>query len=176
MLNRWKPNVTVAAIIERDCRFLLVEEQTSQGLRLNNPAGHLDPGESLVQACVRETLEETAFHFEPQAVVGIYLTGPTQLPAPGVAQEGKHGITFLRFAFRGVLGAFDAQRPLDQGIVRAVWMSLPEIRASRARHRSPFVLRCVQDYLAGACYPLQLLTCELGPLTPGPVQALAGNG
>ena len=176
MPNRWKPNVTVAAVIERDGRFLLVEEQTSEGLRLNNPAGHLDPGESLVHACVRETLEETAFQFEPQALVGIYLTGPRQLPAPGVAQQGKRDITFLRFAFRGVLGDFDPSRALDHGIVRTVWMSLPELRASRERHRTPVVLRCVQDYLAGACYPLQMLTSEFRQLAPVVAQAATGNG
>lgn len=176
MPNRWKPNVTVAAVIEREGRFLLVEEQTSQGLRLNNPAGHLDPGESLVQACVRETLEETAFQFEPQALVGVYLTGPTQAPVPGLAQEGKRGITFLRFAFRGVLGECDASRPLDHGIVRTVWMSLQEIRASCARHRSPVVLQCVEDYLAGACYPLQMLTSEFSQPAPCSGQTDTGNG
>ena len=176
MPNRWKPNVTVAAVIERDGRFLLVEEQTSQGLRLNNPAGHLDPGESLVQACARETLEETAFQFEPEALVGIYLTGPTQGPAPGAAQQGKSGITFLRFAFRGMLGDCDASLPLDHGIVRTIWMSLPELRASRDRHRSPVVLQCVEDYLAGACYPLQMLTSEFAQLEQGSVQSETGNG
>ena len=162
MPNRWKPNVTVAAVIERDGLFLLVEEHTSKGLRLNNPAGHLDPGESLVHACVRETLEETAFQFEPQALVGIYLTGPTPVGSPAVTPVGRSGITYLRFAFRGALGHFDASRPLDDGIVRTVWMSLPELYASRERHRSPIVLRCVEDYLAGASYPLQMLSSTFG--------------
>lgn len=156
MPNRWKPNVTVAAIIERDGRFLLVEEQTSEGLRLNNPAGHLDPGESLVQACVRETLEETAFQFEPRALLGVYMTGPE----PGTALPGKRGITYLRFAFRGMLGAFDAQRPLDSGIVRTVWMDADEIRASRDRHRSPVLLSCIEDYQAGKQFPLDLVRTE----------------
>ena len=122
MSNRWKPNVTVAAVIEREGRFLLVEEQTADGLRLNNPAGHLDPGESLEQACVRETLEETTFGFRPDALVGVYLTGPTLQTSDGNATDGV-GITYLRFAFRGVLGAADAARPLDRGIVRTLWMS-----------------------------------------------------
>jgi len=161
MPNRWKPNVTVAAVVERDGRFLLVEEQTSNGLRLNNPAGHLDPGESLVQACVRETLEETAFAFEPDSLVGIYMTAP-QGAASGTVSPGKRGITYLRFAFRGVLGACDPQRPLDSGIVRTVWMSPQEIRASRDRHRSPVLLSCVEDYLSGKRFPLHLLTSDFG--------------
>lgn len=166
MPDRWKPNVTVAAVIERDGLFLLVEEHTRAGLRLNNPAGHLDPGESLLHACVRETLEETAFEFAPQALVGIYLTGPTPAPSPAVAQEGLSGTTYLRFAFRGVLGNFDASRSLDHGIVRTVWMSLSQLHASRDRHRSPVVLQCVEDYLAGASYPLQMLSSRFGQ--PGP--------
>ncbi len=159
MSNRWKPNVTVAAVIERDGRFLLVEERTKYGLRLNNPAGHLDPGESLVQACIRETLEETTFDFQPDALVGVYLTGPTpHLSVPGVPE--RTGITYLRFAFKGVLGAPDPGRRLDHGIVRTVWMSAQEIRASQARHRSPVLLQCVEDYLAGRSFPLELLHTE----------------
>jgi 8-oxo-dGTP pyrophosphatase MutT (NUDIX family) len=165
MPHRWKPNVTVAAVIERDHRFLLVEEQTAQGLRLNNPAGHLDPGESLVQACVRETLEETAFAFVPDGLVGVYLTGPVQAPAPaGLSQgtsPGAGGITYLRFAFCGVLGTFDARRVLDQGIVRTVWLLPQEIRDSRHLHRSPVLLRCVEDYLAGRRFPLDLVRTDL---------------
>ena len=157
MPNRWKPHVTVAAVIERDGLFLLVEEHTSAGLRLNNPAGHLDPDESLVQACVRETLEETAFHFEPQALVGIYLTGPALSPGQDVQPRGERGITYLRFAFRGTLGAFNPERVLDKGIVRTLWLSPREIRASRDRHRSPVLLRCVEDHLAGCSFPLDLL-------------------
>jgi len=162
MPHRWKPNVTVAAVIERDGRFLLVEEQTSEGLRLNNPAGHLDPGESLMQACVRETLEETAFHFLPDAVVGIYMTGPAQSQPPGATPTSKRDITYLRFAFRGALGGFDPQRRLDKGIVRTVWLSPQEIRACRDRHRSPALERCVEDYLAGARYSLDLLSTDFG--------------
>ncbi len=160
MPNRWKPNVTVAAIIERDGRFLLVEEHTPDGLRLNNPAGHLDPGESLVQACVRETLEETAFGFVPDALVGVYLTGPAQAAADD-GLSGASGITYLRFAFRGVLGAFDAGRELDHGIVRTVWMLPQEIRDSQDRHRNPVLLRCIEDYLAGRSFPLDLVRTDL---------------
>jgi 8-oxo-dGTP pyrophosphatase MutT (NUDIX family) len=167
MPHRWKPNVTVAAVIERDHRFLLVEEQTAQGLRLNNPAGHLDPGESLVQACVRETLEETAYAFQPTGLVGIYLAppiGPQSVPSaaalplgPADAGPARSGTTYLRFAFCGKLGQWHAERALDRGIVRTLWLGIDEIRASRQRHRSSLLLQSVEDYLAGACYPLSLL-------------------
>ena len=148
MENRWKPSVTVAAIIERDGRFLLVEEHTPEGLRLNNPAGHLDPGESPAQGCARETLEETAHHFTPTAIVGIYVS---RFQRPG------EDITYVRFAFCGDLGAFDDQRTLDTGIVRSLWMSAQEVRDSADRHRSPLVLKCMEDYLAGQRFPLALV-------------------
>src|SRR3990167_2277074 len=112
-MNRiWKPNVTVAALIERDGRFLLVEEETDDGLRFNQPAGHLDEGESLATACAREALEETAWHFRPTALVGIY-----QWPRP------QGDVTYLRFAFGGELGAHEPTRTLDAGILRTVWMT-----------------------------------------------------
>ncbi len=147
----WKPNVTVAAIIERDGKFLLVEEEVDDGqggkeLRFNQPAGHLDEGESLVAACAREALEETAWHFTPEHLVGIY---QWQRPA--------RDITYLRFAYCGCLGEFEARRPLDTGIVRAVWMTPAEIEATRERHRSPLIQQCVADYLAGRRYPLELV-------------------
>lgn len=146
--QRWKPNVTVAAVIERDGRFLLVEERTRrQGLWLNTPAGHLDPGESPAEGCARETLEETAHHFTPTALVGVYLAR-----APDA--------TYLRFAFCGTLGAFEPGRALDQGIVRTLWMTPDEIRASQARHRSQLLLRGVEDYLAGRRYPLELIQVD----------------
>lgn len=153
MDKRWKPSVTVAAIIERDGKFLLVEEHTPEGLRLNNPAGHLDPGETPAQGCAREALEETAHTFTPTALVGVYLSR-FQRPATG------EDITYLRFAFRGELGAFDATRTLDTGIVRTLWLSPDELRASAARHRSPLVLRCVEDHLAGQCFPLSLIQAD----------------
>ncbi len=142
----WKPNVTVAALIERDGKFLLVEEETSEGIRLNQPAGHLDEGESLIAACAREALEETAWHFQPTALTGIY-----QWPRP------QGDVTYLRFAFAGTLGQHDASRPLDTGILRAIWMTPEEIAASRERHRSPLILQCVNDYLAGRRWPLDLI-------------------
>jgi 8-oxo-dGTP pyrophosphatase MutT (NUDIX family) len=142
----WKPNVTVAALIERNGAFLLVEEETDGGIRFNQPAGHLDEGESLVAACAREALEETAWHFRPTALVGIY-----QWPRP------QGDITYLRFAFAGELGAHEAGRALDTGILRAVWMTPEEIAATRDRHRSPLILQCVEDWLAGQRYPLDLI-------------------
>jgi 8-oxo-dGTP pyrophosphatase MutT (NUDIX family) len=143
----WKPNVTVAAIIEQDGKFLLVEEHTSQGLKLNQPAGHLEANESLLQAVVREALEESAYDFEPQYLVGIYRWHAT-----------ASDTTYLRFAYSGRILAHHAGQALDDGIVRAVWMTVEEIRATVSRHRSPLILQCVEDYLAGKKYPLELVT------------------
>lgn len=153
MNTRWKPSVTVAAIIEREGRYLLVEEHTPEGLRLNNPAGHLDPGESPEQAVAREALEETAHGFTPTALVGVYLSR-FQRPASG------EDITYLRFAFCGELGAFDPARTLDEGIVRTLWMTPDEVRASTDRHRSPLVLRCIEDHQSGQRYPLALVRTD----------------
>jgi 8-oxo-dGTP pyrophosphatase MutT (NUDIX family) len=156
MNTRWKPSVTVAAVIEQQGRFLLVEEHTSEGLRLNNPAGHLDPGESLVAACARETMEETAYQFTPQALVGVYLAR-FQRSVPKQALEAIEDITYLRFAFCGSLGAWDAKRTLDTGIVRTLWLSADDIRANVSRLRSPLVLQCMEDYLAGQRFGLELI-------------------
>lgn len=142
----WKPNVTVASVVERDGRFLVVEEETADGLRFNQPAGHLEPGESLVEAAVRETLEETAHGFTPEYLVGIY-----QWPTP------KGDVTYLRFAFGGQAGDEEPGRPLDEGIVRALWLTRDELRECRSRHRSPLVLQCVEDWIAGRRYALELL-------------------
>ncbi len=156
--ERFRPSTTVAAIIEQDGRFLLVEEHTPEGLRLNNPAGHIDPGESPQAGCIRETLEETARHFTPTALVGIYLSR-FQRPARSTAQGivPAQDITYLRFAFCGTAGPQIAGRALDEGIVRTLWMTPDEVRASSARHRSPLVLQCMQDYLRGQRYPLELV-------------------
>lgn len=160
MDTRWKPSVTVAAVIERDGRYLLVEEHTPEGLRLNNPAGHLDPGEGPVEGCVREVLEETTHAFEPSGLVGIYLSRFQR------ASTGED-ITYVRFAFCGTLGAATAGRALDQGIVRTLWLTPDEIRASTDRHRSPLVLRCMEDHLAGQRYPLALIHTDASVLAPG---------
>jgi len=142
----WKPDVTVAAVVERDGRFLLVEEHTERGLLFNQPAGHLEADESIVAAAVRETLEETAWEFTPEHLIGVYRWRPS-----------LSEITYVRFAFSGRLGTHHAERALDSGIVRAVWLSPEEIRASRDRHRSPLVVRCMEDYLAGRRASLDLL-------------------
>ncbi|OOG46644.1 NUDIX hydrolase [Polaromonas sp. A23] len=157
MNTRWKPSATVAAIIERQGKFLLVEEHTQDGLRLNNPAGHLDQGESPVQGCIRETLEETAFHFTPDALVGIYMSR-FERAVPG--QTHPLDITYLRFAFCGTLGAEVEGQALDEGIVRTVWMTPEEIRACAHLHRSPLLLTCMEDYLSGKRFPLELITTD----------------
>jgi 8-oxo-dGTP pyrophosphatase MutT (NUDIX family) len=152
----WLPHVTVAAIVERDGRFLVVEEHTADGLRLNQPAGHLEAGETLLQAVSRETLEETAHPFTPEALVGLYMT---HFERPGSA-----GITYLRFTYCGAGGEPDPQRALDPDIVRTLWMSADELRASPERHRTPLVMQCVDDYLAGRRFPLDFVhTHSVGP-------------
>jgi len=146
----WKPSVTVAAVVERDGRFLMVEEATPDGVRLNQPAGHLDPGESLVQAAAREALEETAHAFDPTALLGVYV-------ARSVPRDEPEGVTYVRFAFTGELGAREPGRELDREILRTLWLTPDEIRARMAQHRSPLVMRCIDDYLAGRRFPLDLV-------------------
>ena len=143
---RWKPNVTVAAVAEHEGRFLLVEEHTSEGLMLNQPAGHLEDGESLADAVIREFIEETARPFQPEALTGIYQW-----------RDSARERTFLRFTFCGHAGDVLPGRSLDAGIARTLWMTREEIAASAARHRSPWVLTCVDDYLAGRRLPLDLI-------------------
>ena len=143
----WKPNVTVAAVLERDGRFLLVEEHTEIGIRFNQPAGHLEPGESLIEGAIRETLEETAYTFRPAALLGVYQY-----------RQELNDTTYLRFAFTGEITGHEAARALDEGIIRAAWLTIEEIRGYRARHRTPLVMRCVDDYLAGRRYSLDLIT------------------
>lgn len=142
-----RPRVTVATIVARDGAFLCVEEQTSSGVCINQPAGHLETGETLVDAAARETLEETGYTVRPTALVGIYRW---QMPS--------RAITFVRFAFAADVVAHDAARALDAGIIRAQWLDYATLRARAAEHRSPLVMRCVEDYLAGARLPLSLVT------------------
>ena len=157
--QRWKPRVTVAAIIEHDCRLLLVEEETPDGLRLNNHAGHLETGESTLPGVVCEALEVTGRHFEPDALLGVYLARRNRHPDPA------EDITSLRFAYRGRVGEPIPGATRDTGIVRTIWMTPDEVRASAARHRSPMLLRCMEDYLAGRGQPLDAVWCEdhIGP-------------
>ena len=154
--DRFRPSVTVAAIIEHGGRFLLVEEETPEGLRLNNPAGHLECGESLLQGVVREALEETARVFTPEALLGVYMS---RFKRPGPASRDED-VTYVRFAFRGSVGEPQAGRALDTGIVRTLWMTPDEVRASADRHRSPLLLRCVEDHVAGRRYPLAAITTD----------------
>jgi ADP-ribose pyrophosphatase YjhB (NUDIX family) len=140
------PHVTVAAVVERDGRFLLVEETVRGRLVLNQPAGHLENGESLIQAVRRETLEETAWWFEPRQLIGVYRY-----------TDRQEGTGYLRFAFAGAVSDHDARRPLDPDIGRVLWLSAGEIRGSADRHRGPQVLASLEDYLSGRRYPLDLL-------------------
>lgn len=146
----WKPSVTVAAVIERDGRFLLVEEETPDGVRLNQPAGHLEEGETIVDGCAREALEETAYRFLPTALLGVYLSRYTS------SRTGQR-VSYLRFAFTGVIGERDLGRVLDHGILRTVWLSHEEVRASSIEHRSPLVIRCIDDFLSGQRFPLNAI-------------------
>jgi len=139
-------SVTVAAIAEREGRFLVVEEETDEGVRLNQPAGHLEPEESLIEAVVRETLEETAYGFVPRSLLGVYRW-----------RHPAKGISYVRFAFVGEVTGPETGRALDAGILRALWLTPAELSAQAARHRSPLVQRCIQDYLAGRRFPLDLL-------------------
>ncbi len=164
MDTRWKPSVTVAAVIERDGRFLLVEEETPEGLRLNNPAGHLDPAESPAEGVARETLEETTHRFRPTALVGIYLS---RFQRPARQGRAAEDVTYLRFAFCGELGDVVSGRTLDTGIVRTLWMTPDEVRASSERHRSPLVLRCMEDHLAGQRFPLALIQTDASVMQAG---------
>lgn len=143
----WQPDVTVATIVVRDGQLLMVEEHVGGRLVLNQPAGHLEPDESLQEAALRETLEETGWQVRLTGFVGAY---------QWKAQEtGRH---YLRFAFCAEPVSFDAQRPLDNGIERALWMAPSELQAASERHRSPLVWRAASDWLGGCRHPLSLAT------------------
>jgi ADP-ribose pyrophosphatase YjhB (NUDIX family) len=145
--ERFRPSVTVAAVIERDGHYLLVEEETPEGLMLNNPAGHLEQGEDPIEAVVREALEETMRAFEPEYFLGVYL-------ARFVRPARLEDVTYVRLAFGGNVGEEIAGRALDQGIRRTLWMTEAELAACEDRHRSPLVLQCVRDHAAGRRLPL----------------------
>ena len=143
----WKPNATVAAIVERNGQFLLVEETTSRGNRFNQPAGHLEDRETITQAVIRETREETAYDFVPESLLGVYHW-----------RHEHNETTYLRFAFIGHVTNHYPEQDLDEGIVRAVWMDIDEIREKQTLMRSDQVLTCFEDYLAGKHYPLETIT------------------
>ncbi len=146
MSTVWKPHATVAAIIERNNKFLMVEEWVHGKLRINQPAGHLDPDESLIDATIRETREETAWGFTPEAITGIYLW-----------KHPENGESYLRVAFCGQCHDHDAEQALDDGILRALWLSRDELIAHKEQLRSPMVLTCIDDYIAGKRFPLEML-------------------
>jgi 8-oxo-dGTP pyrophosphatase MutT (NUDIX family) len=137
------PDITVAAVTETDGRFLLVEERINRRLVFNQPAGHVEQGETLLKAVVREVREETAWGFQPQALLGVYLW-----------RNPASGRSTMRFAFTGTVTDHDAAQPLDRGIVCTHWFSRDDLREREPRLRSPLVLRCVEDYLGGARLPL----------------------
>ena len=147
----WQPDVTVATIVEREGRLLMVEETSNGRLVLNQPAGHLEPDESLQDAAVRETREETRWDIRLTAFIGAY-----QWSAPTV-EAGGNGRHYMRFAFIGEALREEPSRTLDDGIVQALWMTPTELQHASDRHRSPLVWRTVADYLAGRRYPLDLL-------------------
>ena len=150
--------MTVAAVIEQGGRYLLVEEHTADGLRLNTPAGHLEPGETPQDGAVREALEETGRRFTPEALVGVYLAAsPDAQGAP---------TTWVRFAFCGSAGDPLPGHALDEGIVRTLWMTPAEIEASQERHRSPLVWRCVQDHLRGQRFDLDAVVMDPSAADP----------
>jgi ADP-ribose pyrophosphatase len=142
----WMPHVTVAAIAERNGYFLMVEENYQGRLVLNQPAGHLNKGESLTEAVVRETLEETAWTLRLEALTGVYRW-----------HHPTNDTTFLRFCFSGSCETYDPSRPLDREIERTLWMTRAELATASSRLRSPMVLRCIDDYLRGNRYPLALI-------------------
>ncbi len=144
---QWKPHATVAAIVEDNGKFLLVEEETERGNRFNQPAGHLEDNETLIQAVIRETLEETAYDFNPETLLGVY--------------HWKHehnDTTYLRFAYIGSVRNHRPELALDEGIIRTVWMTADEIRSNAKLMRSPQVITCIDDYLSGQKFPLSVVT------------------
>jgi ADP-ribose pyrophosphatase YjhB (NUDIX family) len=143
---QWKPNTTVATIVERDGRYLMVEEETEQGLRFNQPAGHLEHGETLFAAALRETREETGWEVELQHLVGIYMV-----------DKPDSDITWLRFAFAARAVQHHPAEKLDTGIVSAHWLTYDEIAARLSQHRSPVVMQCLDDYRLGKCFALDLI-------------------
>lgn len=146
-MNNWQPHVTVAVIVERDGKFLLVEEEIldSHDDVYNQPAGHVEHNETLIEAAKREALEETGFEVEPTALLGIYTYTPPNKP----------DTTYYRVCFIAK-AIHHYERPLDEGIIRAVWLTLDELVTSN-RARSPLVIKCIQDYLRGQSFPLSAI-------------------
>ena len=138
----WKPNVTVAAVIERDGHFLVVEEESADGPVINQPAGHLEENESLETAVIRETLEETGYEFSPTALIGSFLW-----------QNPANNITYFRVTYTGVVSDEPVSSTLDEGIIRTLWMTRSQLEEQQARLRSPIILQTIDQYLLGKTYP-----------------------
>ena len=147
---QWKPHVTVAAIAQRNDKYLVVEEEDNELVVFNQPAGHLEKNETLIEAVKREVLEETAWDFQPEAITGIYLY-----------HNPRVEITYLRVCFYGACLNHYPEQKLDTGIIGARWMNKQELEANRDRLRSNLVLRCIEDFLAGNRYPLEILNYYL---------------
>src|SRR6201985_3552051 len=160
--ERWKPSVTVAAVIENDGRYLMIEEMTRDALRINTPAGGLDPGESPIEGAMREALEETACHFTPEALLGVYL-------ARNPDSDRGPGVTYLRFAFCGTASDPVPGQALDSPVVRTLWMTADEIAAAGDRLRGPLVLQCIEDHRAGV--PCRWTPSPRTPASPRPTRA-----
>jgi ADP-ribose pyrophosphatase YjhB (NUDIX family) len=143
---RWTPHVTVATVIEKDGRFLLVEEWSGDQLVFNQPAGHVEPNETFANAAVREALEETGWDVELSHISGIY-----------VCDSARSDVTYQRICYAGKAVQHHEGKPLDTGIERAVWLTLDELKAQPEKHRSPVVVQCIEDYIAGKNYPIDLV-------------------
>ncbi|MGQ0697571.1 MAG: NUDIX hydrolase [Panacagrimonas sp.] len=148
----WQPHIVVAAVVERDGRYLIVEERINDELRINQPAGHWEQGETLIEGLKREALEETAWDVEPTGFLGVYEWQPASLPYP-----------FVRFAFVATALHHHADRKLDTGIERALWLTPDELQARAHQHRGPAVMQCIEDQRAGRIYPLSVIQHLIGP-------------
>jgi len=146
MSKKWRTSVTVASIIEKDNKYLLIEEQTRDGILINQPSGHLEPNESPLQASIRETKEETSFEFIPQHFLGVYL-------CQAVSQKDLSNVTYVRLAFSGYVSKF-YNEPLDEGIICTHWLSYEQILDNQAKLRTPLVLQCINDYRAKKLHSL----------------------
>ena len=156
----------MAAVIEKDGRYLMIEEMTRDGLRINNPASGLEPGEAIIDGAKREALEETACHFTPEALLGVYM-------ARNPDTERGPGVTYVRFAFCGTASEPVPGRALDSPIVRTLWMTADEIFAARDRVRGPLVLQCIADHQAGRRLPLDAIQVHASVVHPDPAAATA---
>jgi len=141
----WHPHATVAVVVEKEGKFLLIEEESHGRVVFNQPAGHIDEGETFIQAAIREALEETAWHVKPQYLIGFYI------------YKGGNDVTYHRACFAAEAISHQPELGLDKGIIRTVWLTRNEVEALGNKLRSPMVLKCIDDYIAGNNYPLELI-------------------